>query len=523
MSTQYTFPIKYQHILLGPLSDVILNLFKDTIFQGRFNQVLKANSAKAIQYLKQHLNSEQSIVQGGLFPLLSVSFNLLTTDDRTNFLWRYGRIGGNFISKIKEPIYKDDDIELFIGTQRYVGNSDINIFATSQPEIHDMLIRLQQYFPIPRYTISNEYTNLLSYITLSPSFTITYLSGETKTIDLTGTFDTVRVKAIDKDRLAIPFGTSLLLRMETAADGSAILSGSEAGDYRLNASLTWELEVPVFCLLRTAYDLSQKTIIDIQNDLTISHLETLISKDVSLTTYTDSTGEFELGQISHLIFNEDSKEEIIDLDGRTIDTYHFSLMDILSVDEFTNVFAEGYLGAPTKNLLEIAYLLIDKKIDQVCKAFGWIESDVKGFLWTEDLTQTFDEFSNTFDGYIGSSGYSGYSGSLDPITIIQNLMEEYGIPIRSSKRFSEFLKDLDLNSYNIWSLYSSGQNIISDINETTRFCLVAYRDKLSDLKDYDYKYDPSKKDVMFTLYNRYESFTVMPLKVFIYHKVNEDE
>ena len=239
-----------------------IRLFFLKEFYPRFKYGVITTYDKTIQTLIQyHENNQQQT-----FSIPTPSFSIdpsgdLANDDRTNFTWRYRTLTGTFGGMLYEPIYQDDYTIITPVFNRYIGSFNVRMFLSSVYEMLDLKVLTTQFFGskerVFRPTFTRTYLHIPKEI-LTFKYTNNLLDIESD-LDWSNTLLQYNVyKSLGKDEFMIPMTLTPFIKLTSvSSDMNKFGSETEYPTYNLSLDFTFEIEFPVFIVIKTDYKIDK--------------------------------------------------------------------------------------------------------------------------------------------------------------------------------------------------------------------------------------------------------------------------
>lgn len=256
----------YHHMFIH---NVLANFYKDTLdyfsdyLYPRFEWTVMGTYTKAVEYINKNSLVGRESDKPNLPALIlnpSGEFQIGEGNMGAKQLFRFPNLAPGLVKRIYEPIYQDKHMMIHVGFSRFVGDIELIILPASFYEYCDLRIFIQQIFGGPagsdrpispvffnsfiiipeelkNYTYNNEYTN------------VNYQ------IDWTGANSSnILVETTNKTELVIPCKIKPLYRLSSLSDSSEKYGGTDnIADYKLSATLNFEIELPTFMLFQSDY------------------------------------------------------------------------------------------------------------------------------------------------------------------------------------------------------------------------------------------------------------------------------
>ena len=253
---------QFVHNVAGDFIKNTLDYFVDYLYP-RFSNIssVVGTYSKAIVYLNQQ-QEEGRELDNPILPALilnpSGEFSMADANAGGRQLWRYPNLLPGFVSKIFEPIYKDNNVMVNVGFSRVKGELDLIVLLNSFYELFDVKMLFLQIFggggdrPITpvifdsflilpsevyRYTYSNDVEGT--------SYTLNWLDCDT---------ESRVIETTNQTEVVYPCKIRPQFKMTNMSDGSERYGGDEKlAEWRLAITLEYEVEIPTFITLRSDY------------------------------------------------------------------------------------------------------------------------------------------------------------------------------------------------------------------------------------------------------------------------------
>lgn len=298
------------------------HFFKDTLdfftdhLNPRFAYNVVSTYDKAVEYIRRQgeLGREQDKPN-----LPSIILNpvgeFMPAESRTGAiqLWRWPNLASGFIKRIINPIYQDSHVIITPGFTRLKGNIELIMLTNSFYEFTDLkMLMLLIFGGMERYIYPQTFS---SYIIL-PEELLNYhytndVTGESYYLDWdsAGAHD-VLVKTIAQDKTVVDAFIKPIYRLMSLSDGSTKYGGEKLADWRLLATLEYEVEIPSWMILEQDY-LVQNIKLEIGYESAYSKFSALppvnrtirrIEWDFGLNEYSDSPLPDPTDTTSNIVF-----------------------------------------------------------------------------------------------------------------------------------------------------------------------------------------------------------------------------
>jgi len=246
--------------------NVYANFFKDVLdyfgihLYNRFEHQVVATYDKAVEYLQKKAQYGREVDKPQLPAIVlnpSGEFDWADANTTGHQLWRFPNLMPGMISRLYDPIYQDEHIIVNAGFLRVKGTIEILMLLNSFYEYCDLRMLLMLVFGGFDRWIYPQYFN--TFLVLPEEFVnFTYdneYTGVNYQIDWTsaGAYNTL-VKSTARDELVLPVNIKPIFKLASLSDNSERYGGvDKLADWRLIASIEYELEIPSFLVLETDY------------------------------------------------------------------------------------------------------------------------------------------------------------------------------------------------------------------------------------------------------------------------------
>ena len=247
------------------IHNVYANFFKDaleyftTYLHPRFEYKVVGTYDKAVSYIK---NTEEygREVDKPLLPAFILNptgdFNIADSIAGGKQLWRFPNLAPGMVKRLFKPIYEDPNVLINVGFIRIKGEIELIMLLNSFYEYADLRMLMIQIFGGPDRWIYPRWFN--SFIILPEElvdYTYTNSStGETYSLnwDSAGAYEYL-VKTTNQTELVVPCSIKPQYKLTSLGDGSTKYGGEKLADWRLTASIEYEIEVPSFIIMETDF------------------------------------------------------------------------------------------------------------------------------------------------------------------------------------------------------------------------------------------------------------------------------
>jgi hypothetical protein len=248
------------------IHNVYANFFKDALdyfslhLYPRFEYKVVGTYDKAVEYLNKQCELNREADKPNLPALVlnpSGDFDLADANAGGKQLWRFPNLAPGMVKRVFEPVYQDQNIQIDVGFIRIQGDIELLMLLNSFYEYCDLKMLFLQIFGgyerwiypqffntfiiLPEELVNYEYTNPYTGL----HYNIDWNSA--------GAYDKL-VKTIAKNELVLPCNIKPIYKLTSVNDASNRYGGADQiADWRLGATIRYEIEIPAFLVLQTDY------------------------------------------------------------------------------------------------------------------------------------------------------------------------------------------------------------------------------------------------------------------------------
>jgi hypothetical protein len=255
------------------IHNVYANFFKDSLdyfslhLYPRFEYKVVGTYDKAVEYLKKQCQYGIETNKPNNPALIlnpSGDFDLADGNAGGRQLWRFPNLAPGMIRRIFDPVYDDGNVEVNVGFIRIQGDLELIMLLNSFYEYCDLkMLFLQIFGGYERWIYPQFFT---TFIILPEEF-VNYqyeneYTGELYTLDWSnvGAYEKL-VKTIAKEELVIPCNIKPIYKLTSFSDASQRYGGAaDLPEWKLGATIRYELEIPSFLALHTDYKINKSMI-----------------------------------------------------------------------------------------------------------------------------------------------------------------------------------------------------------------------------------------------------------------------
>jgi hypothetical protein len=190
-------------------------------------------------------------------------FNIADANAGGKQLWRFPNLAPGLALKLFNPIYQDANVEITPGFQRIKGEVELIMLVESFYEYCDLRMYFLNLFGGLERIIEPQF--FTSFIVL-PEELINYryvneYTGKDYILDweAAGAFQHL-VRTTAKNELVVPINVKPQISLASIADASTRYGGSDRlPEWRLTATVNYEIELPVWLILKSDYLVEKMT------------------------------------------------------------------------------------------------------------------------------------------------------------------------------------------------------------------------------------------------------------------------
>lgn len=257
------------HNVFGHYYKDVLEYFGDYLYT-RFEHQVVGTYDKTVEYLNKK-NKNNREIDKPILPALILNptgeFNLADASSGGKQFWRFPNLAPGMAKYLFDPIYQDANMLINVGFTRVKGEIELLMLLNSFYEYCDLRIFLLQMFGgIERWIFPKWFTTFI----IIPEDLVNYeytneYTGEHYTLDWESAGATeVLVKSTNINELTIPCSIKPQMRLTGLSDGSTRYGSTDKlADWRLSATIEYEIEIPSFLTLKSDY-LAERINLDIR-------------------------------------------------------------------------------------------------------------------------------------------------------------------------------------------------------------------------------------------------------------------
>jgi len=256
ITTRYHY--SFIHNVIGHFFKDSLEYFGDYLYP-RFQYQVMGTYDKAVEYLSKKEQYSRE-VNKPLLPALilnpSGDMGLAEASSGAKQLFRFPNLAPGLLKRVYEPVYQDQHVQVYPGFMRLKGEIELIMLFDSFYEYFDVRLYLLQMFGGTDRYIYPQYFN--SFIILgSDLYNYRYtndVTGVSYKLDWesAGSYETL-VRSTNKEEKVIPCTIKPIFKLTGLGDGSTKYGGTALAEWKLTASIEYEIEVASYLVLETDY------------------------------------------------------------------------------------------------------------------------------------------------------------------------------------------------------------------------------------------------------------------------------
>jgi len=311
ISTRYHY--QFIHNVFGNFFNDMLEYFGDYLYP-RFEYQVVGTYDKAVEYINKKDQYDREIDKPQLPALIlnpTGDFGLADAITGAKQPWRFPNLAPGMINRIFDPVYQDDNVLITVGFTRVKGEVELIMLLNSFYEYADLkMLMIQIFGGTDRYI----YPSWFNSFVILPSELYNYryindVTGLTYKLDWesAGATDQL-IKSTAIEEKVIPCTIKPIFKLISLSDGSERYGGTDkVAEWKLNATVEYEVEVPSFVVLETNY-LAERIKIEIRYGSAYSRYPNY--KPPINRQLTDFSWDWGLDSTSNSVISTDSTSEI---------------------------------------------------------------------------------------------------------------------------------------------------------------------------------------------------------------------
>jgi len=362
------------------IHNVYANFFKDSLdyfslhLYPRFEFRVVGTYDKAVEYIQKECQYDREIDKPMLPSIIlnpSGDFDLAESSAGGKQLWRFANLAPGMIKRIFDPVYQDQNVEIVVGFIRIQGDIELLMLLNSFYEYCDLrMLFLQIFAGYERWIYPQFFTTfvilpeeLVNYEYSNPYTGLKYkLDWESA-----GAYDKL-VKTIATNELVIPCNIKPIYKLTSFSDASTRYGGADQlADWRLGATIRYEIEVPSFLVLTSDYLVKQ---IDVSINSGSAYSEYTAYDVPTFSEKIRVTYDWGLDETSHSIINLDATCQTT-VEGDYI--FHTRYFHTVTLEEANN--PDNLIITLSEQIIDTKTLLLNSKYGKMLYGDDYILSD----------------------------------------------------------------------------------------------------------------------------------------------------
>jgi len=248
------------------IHNVYANFFKDSLdylslhMYPRFEHRVVGTYDKAVEYIEKVCQYDRETDRPQLPALVlnpSGDFDLADANAGGRQYWRFPNLSPGMVKRLFDPVYQDANTLITVGFIRMQGDLELIMLLNSFYEYCDLKMLLLQVFGgydrwiypqffttfiiLPEELVNYEYSNPYTGL----RYKLDWASA--------GAYDRL-VRTTARNELVIPCNIKPTYKLTSISDASTRYGGADnLADWRLGATVRYEIEIPAFLVLQTDY------------------------------------------------------------------------------------------------------------------------------------------------------------------------------------------------------------------------------------------------------------------------------
>lgn len=236
----------YVHGFFASFFRGVLDWF-DTKFYTKFATVVIGTYDKAVDYFKKKQTGQ---LDTHCYPAMCLDpvYDFGNEERAGRFLWEFARYGSTIGCNLHHGIdLKEQDITVTPVFSRYQGTFEITMWFQSVYEMMDLRVNLLQLCGGYGRWLRPDY--FWSYL-IFPDKISQYKKEDGSPIDWGNTTaDIIHIETINQHKLAIPIELNAMWKLDSCADASTKYGADGSADYKMQATFTYEVNLPTYTVL----------------------------------------------------------------------------------------------------------------------------------------------------------------------------------------------------------------------------------------------------------------------------------
>lgn len=329
------------HQVFGHFVKDTMDYFKSYLYPRFEDWAVIGTYDKAVEYLNkqiQHARETDQPLRPAL--ILDPSGDFSFDDTYGKQPWRYPNLNPGFIKYVFHPIYQDQNVLITTGFSRLVGEFNFTALMSSFYEYTDMRVFLNLIFGgLDRWIFPRWFNSFIILPTEIYNYRYSNsVTGQTYTLDIENAANEL-VKTTNTNEVVFPCTIKPRYKLTSITDASTRLGGTEnLPDWKLNFTLSYEVELPTFIVLETDY-LVEKFSINIMYDSCYTVNKSYDTADVIPATIDsfETNVNFGLDETSNSVFTYPGEVNIDNFTSRIFKTRYYHIITQEEADSTTYI------------------------------------------------------------------------------------------------------------------------------------------------------------------------------------------
>ena len=296
-----TSRIEFPHIAIGSFARAFRDFIHYSVY-SKFKGIIFGSYNRAIQNYLQRVRineSGDSVIDFGL-PLFNYTIQIEGPDEKLNGSWRNTTYYPKLADAIYPPFYEDENFKLTIVYRRLKGIINSNIYCNSEAEALDIQMNFYDSFRgINTYSAAS-----IKTMTILPD-EILFIENNKKRISVALDSNKITksfIPSVNDTKYYIFNNSKAIINMQSINPNHNYYGGAGLPDFSLNASFSFDLEIPqyILCMTRenfTGIDINIDVSYKYEDDDVINSLKYITGDHININTNDKNIIPFENGYI----------------------------------------------------------------------------------------------------------------------------------------------------------------------------------------------------------------------------------
>lgn len=257
--SQSKFLYTFIHNVYADFFSDLMDYLGDYLYP-RFEHQVMGTFDKAVEYLTKGTQYNREVdmpMKSALIMNPTGEFSIAEGNAGGKMLWRFPNLAPGLARRLFAPVYQDEHVKVSPGFMRVKGEVELIMLLDSFYEYCDLRMFLFNIFGGLERPIEPQFftsfiilgSDLLNYEYYNPITGVRYKLDW----DSAGAYETL-VKTTAQTEIVIPVKIKPQIMLASISDASTRYGGPDnLPDWRLNATLNYEVELPTFMILESDY------------------------------------------------------------------------------------------------------------------------------------------------------------------------------------------------------------------------------------------------------------------------------